>query len=327
PRPQRTTSFTVHKFNNNNNWLCCSCFLPPIEAADLSLQSPAMASSVPVKTPLLLVLLLISIQLSLSLSLPRSFSAAIAKLNEEENDVELEELQMVANSNAREFDYFKLALQWPATYCRFTKKCCSKNACCRGENSPTEFTIHGLWADYNDGSWPSCCGGSNFNEKELSTLLEPLNKYWPTLSCGKSSTCHGVKGSFWAHEVEKHGTCSSAVTGDEYNYFLTGLNVYFKYNVTQVLFEAGYVPSNTEKYPVGGIISAIQNAFLETPELVCSKGALEEIHLCFDKSFKPRDCNIGKTMRAGKYYSSSSSCPKYVSLPASSGINGKYMDA
>ncbi|CAN1236050.1 Ribonuclease 2, partial [Linum grandiflorum] len=295
PRPQRTTSFTVHKFNNNNNWLCCSCFLPPIEAADLSLQSPAMASSVPVKTPLLLVLLLISIQLSLSLSLPRSFSAAIAKLNEEENDVELEELQMVANSNAREFDYFKLALQWPATYCRFTKKCCSKNACCRGENSPTEFTIHGLWADYNDGSWPSCCGGSNFNEKELSTLLEPLNKYWPTLSCGKSSTCHGVKGSFWAHE--------------------------------QVLFEAGYVPSNTEKYPVGGIISAIQNAFLETPELVCSKGALEEIHLCFDKSFKPRDCNIGKTMRAGKYYSSSSSCPKYVSLPASSGINGKYMDA
>ncbi|CAN0830840.1 Ribonuclease 2 [Linum grandiflorum] len=147
PRPQRTTSFTVHKFNNNNNWLCCSCFLPPIEAADLSLQSPAMSSSVPVKTPLLLLLLLISIQLSLSLSLPRSFSATIAQLNEKENDVELAELQMVANSNAREFDYFKLALQ--------------------GENSPTEFTIHGLWADYNDGSWPSCCGGSNFNEKEV----------------------------------------------------------------------------------------------------------------------------------------------------------------
>ncbi|CAN0830838.1 Ribonuclease 2 [Linum grandiflorum] len=106
-----------------------------------------MSSSVPVKTPLLLLLLLISIQLSLSLSLPRSFSATIAQLNEKENDVELAELQMVANSNAREFDYFKLALQ--------------------GENSPTEFTIHGLWADYNDGSWPSCCGGSNFNEKEV----------------------------------------------------------------------------------------------------------------------------------------------------------------
>lgn len=32
--------------------------------------------------------------------------------------------------------------------------------------------------------------------------------------------------------AEKHGTCSAPVTGDEYNYFLTTLNVYFKYNVT-----------------------------------------------------------------------------------------------
>lgn len=31
---------------------------------------------------------------------------------------------------------------------------------------------------------------------------------------------------------EKHGTCSASVTGDEYNYFVTVLNLYFKYNVT-----------------------------------------------------------------------------------------------
>jgi len=30
----------------------------------------------------------------------------------------------------REFDYFKLALQWPGTYCRKTRHCCSSNACC-----------------------------------------------------------------------------------------------------------------------------------------------------------------------------------------------------
>ncbi|CAN1346007.1 Ribonuclease 2 [Linum perenne] len=277
-----------------------------------------MASSVPVKSTLLLLL---SIQLALSF-----FTGAVAQLKQVVDDVELE--QVVTNSKQREFDYYTLALQWPATYCRFTKKCCSKNACCRGDNSPTEFTIHGLWPDYNDGSYPSCCGGSNFKEKELSTLLEPLNKYWPTLSCGKSSTCHGVKGSFWAHEAEKHGTCSSPVTGDEYNYFLTGLNVYFKYNITQVLFEAGYVPSNTEKYPVGGIISAIQNAYRETPLLICSKGALEEVRLCFYKDFKPRECTTGSMLR-DRMRSSSSSCPQYVSLPAfaSSGINGRYMEA
>ncbi|KAJ0051333.1 hypothetical protein Pint_03141 [Pistacia integerrima] len=112
---------------------------------------------------------------------------------------------------------------------------------------------------------------------------------------------------------EKHGTCSSPVTGDEYSYFLTTLNVYFKYNVTKVLNEAGYFPSNTEKYPRGGIVSAIQNAFHTTPKLVCSKGDVEELHLCFYKDFKLRDCAASK-----------SSCPKYVSLPAYSS-RGKFL--
>lgn len=53
----------------------------------------------------------------------------------------------------------------------------------------------------------------------------------------------------------------------------------------QVLIEAGYVPSNSEKYPLGGIISAIQNAFHATPEVECSGGAVEELHLCFYKDF------------------------------------------
>ncbi|ESQ56441.1 hypothetical protein EUTSA_v100275450mg, partial [Eutrema salsugineum] len=45
------------------------------------------------------------------------------------------------NRSQREFDYFALSLQWPGTYCRGTRHCCSKNACCRGSNSPTQFTI------------------------------------------------------------------------------------------------------------------------------------------------------------------------------------------
>ncbi|KAJ6329619.1 hypothetical protein OIU77_011149 [Salix suchowensis] len=111
--------------------------------------------------------------------------------------------------------------------------------------------------------------------------------------------------------LKKHGTCSSPVVHDEYSYFSTTLNVYFKYNVTKVLNEAGYVPSNSEKYPLGGIVSAIENAFHTTPQLVCSKGALEELRLCFYKDFKPRDCVTQNDM-----YSSKSSCPKYLSLPA-----------
>ncbi|XP_017981030.1 PREDICTED: ribonuclease 2 [Theobroma cacao] len=205
----------------------------------------------------------------------------------------------------REFDYFALSLQWPGTICHGTRHCCSSNACCRGANSPTEFTIHGLWPDYNDGTWPSCCAQVQFDVKEISTLLDALEKYWPSLYCGQSSTCYSGRGLFWAHEWEKHGTCSFPVFRDEYSYFLTTLNVYFKYNVTKILNEAGYVPSNSERYPLGGIVSAIENSFQATPEVVCSKDAVEEIRLCFYKDFKPRNCLASKT-----------SCPKYVSFPA-----------
>lgn len=171
----------------------------------------------------------------------------------------------------------------------------------------------GLWPDYNDGTWPACCSGSQFDMNEISTLHKTLKKYWPSFSCGASSTCHHGKGSFWAHEWEKHGTCSYPVVHDEYEYFQTTLIAYFKYNVTGVLFEAGYVPSNSEKYPLGGIISAIQNAFHATPELICSGDAVEELRICFYKDFQPRDCASGSIIRSDTV--SSRSCPWYVSLP------------
>nr|VDD10910.1 unnamed protein product [Brassica oleracea] len=253
------------------------------------------------------------------------------------------------NRSQREFDYFALSLQWPGTYCRGTRHCCSKNACCRSSDTPTQFTIHrlmyllnvdfryrisyynnnlriiisntnlvdGLWPDYNDGSWPSCCYRSDFNEKEISTLVDGMEKYWPSLSCGSPSSCHGGKGSFWGHE--KHGTCSSPVIRDEYSYFITTLNLYFKHNVTDVLYQAGYVASNSEKYPLGGIVTAIQNAFHITPEVVCKRDAIDEIRICFYKDFKPRDCVGSKDMTSKK------SCPKYVSLPEYTPLDGEAM--
>ncbi|PIA63856.1 hypothetical protein AQUCO_00201287v1 [Aquilegia coerulea] len=167
----------------------------------------------------------------------------------------------------------------------------------------------GLWTDYNDGTWPSCCGDHQFDIKEVTPLLEGLQKYWPSYSCGSTSTCHGGRGLFWAHEWEKHGTCSYPVFKDEYNYFLATINLYLKYNITEILIENGYVPSNTEKYPLGGIVSAIQNAVRATPQLECRNGAVEELHLCFYKNFEPRDCvTKGNSL-------TSKACPRYVSLP------------
>ncbi|KAE9463675.1 hypothetical protein C3L33_04410, partial [Rhododendron williamsianum] len=219
---------------------------------------------------------------------------------------------VIESRKQREFDYFALALQWPGTYCQRTRHCCSSNACCRGSNAPTEFTIHGLWPDYNDGSWPSCCTRSNFDIEKISTLLDDIQKYWPSLSCGSPSTCHGGKGLFWAHEVNiscglmfhffafklqksmarahfqlfvmnmstflQHLTSiSSTMSRVAASYILHFFPLYASNSIfanfasqagcrhQKVLSEAGYVPSNTEKYPLGGVISAIQNAFHATP--------------------------------------------------------------
>ncbi|TYI55737.1 hypothetical protein E1A91_D11G161700v1 [Gossypium mustelinum] len=106
----------------------------------------------------------------------------------------------------------------------------------------------------------------------ISTLMGALQKYWPSLYCSRPSTCFSGKGIFWAHE--------------------------------KMLNEAGYVPSNSERYPLGGLVSAIENSFQATPEVICSKHDVKEIRLCFYKDFKPRNCLASKT-----------SCPKYVSLP------------
>ncbi|XP_022140985.1 ribonuclease 2-like [Momordica charantia] len=204
----------------------------------------------------------------------------------------------------REFDYFVLALQWPATSCTNPGKCCPSNGCCRGAESPTEFTIHGLWPQYEEKGWPSCCSDASFSENEILSLNKDIQKYWPTYRCGTTSTCHRTKGSFWAHEYEKHGTCAAPVIVGEFDYFLTTLTIFSKYNVTKVLNDAGFVASDTEKYALGDVVAAVQDAFNATPKISCAKkGAVKELWLCFDKTFQPRDCDLAN------------SCPDFIKLP------------
>ncbi|KAG6534935.1 hypothetical protein ZIOFF_008843 [Zingiber officinale] len=184
----------------------------------------------------------------------------------------------IEGTEQREFDYFLLSLLWPGTSCAATRHCCSDNACCRSSPLP-EFTIHGLWVDYNDGTWPACCTHSNFDIKKITSLLPTLEKYWPTLSCSSSSLCFGGKGLFWAHE--------------------------------EVLTNAGILATDDKKYPLKDLAAIITRAFGATPQLVCRHGALDELRLCFYKDFKPRDCVDGADVLANKQ----NNCPKYVSLP------------
>jgi ribonuclease T2 len=69
----------------------------------------------------------------------------------------------------------------------------------------THLTIHGLWPEYSDGSWPSTCTREPLSNQVIEELKEGLDMYWPNVKDPESDAEHD---EFWRHEWSKHGTCS-----------------------------------------------------------------------------------------------------------------------
>lgn len=67
----------------------------------------------------------------------------------------------------------------------------------------TNYTIHGLWPQYNSKSYPSYCDGYSNNTFELSNisgLVPTMNIIWVSTEEKNED--------FWSHEWNKHGTCN-----------------------------------------------------------------------------------------------------------------------
>lgn len=56
----------------------------------------------------------------------------------------------------------------------------------------------------------------------------------------------------------------------------------------KILLDAGFLPTNDNKYPLAGIIATIKQTFGASPLLVCKRGAVEELRICFYKDFTVR---------------------------------------
>ncbi|XP_022140987.1 ribonuclease 2-like [Momordica charantia] len=216
--------------------------------------------------------------------------------------------QLQTAAYAAEFDYFVLALQWPGNSCRNISSCCPDNGCCPGygrTHAPNQFTIHGLWPEYDDedSKWPSCCSDERFDPKAISPLnWIILSEVWPSYRCDSETTCNGEKSSFLAAQYEKHGTCAAPIIKGQYEYFTKATTLYTKYDVTKVLNDAGIVAS-VAPYPIMYILDELRRAFHAMPKITCAEdGVVKEIWLCFDKDFNPRNCAF------------SLSCPTFVRL-------------
>lgn len=89
------------------------------------------------------------------------------------------------------------------------------------KKSRNNWSIHGLWPQYDKDNYPVYCKKVNFNFNNLNPIINNLVKYWYSED-GKSLQDDET---FWKHEWEKHGSCVFTNI-DEFTYFNTTLNLY-----------------------------------------------------------------------------------------------------
>lgn len=202
---------------------------------------------------------------------------------------------------ATEFGLFLLTIYWPPTYCT-NGKC---------QNKPDRWVIHGLWPNYENGSWPQFCCNITFNEKNVESLLPRMHKDWPNLIDVEEDT-------LWAHEWQKHGTCCyhNAKVGGLFNYFHETLSLFDKFDVNKWLSESGISPSSQKLVESEMISASIARNFGKKIILQClnhskshrhhsnstsgttgdssNRQLLDSVQLCLDRdTLEPRDCPAG----------------------------------
>ncbi|MED6130503.1 Ribonuclease pancreatic beta-type [Stylosanthes scabra] len=201
-------------------------------------------------------------------------------------------LQLCAS---QDFDFFYFVQQWPGSYCDTQQSCCYPTT----GKPDADFGIHGLWPNYNDGSYPSNCDSSNpFQQSQVSDLISTMQKEWPTLACPSGN---GIQ--FWTHEWDKHGTCSESIL-NQHDYFAAALNLKQKANLLQALTSAGINPDGGS-YSLSSIKSAISGSVGFTPFIECNSDSsgnsqLYQVYLCVDTNASAFiDCPVFPNSKCG----------------------------
>ncbi|XP_027347581.1 ribonuclease 1-like [Abrus precatorius] len=191
---------------------------------------------------------------------------------------------------SQDFDFFFFVQQWPGSFCDTKKGCCFPLA----GKPASNFSIHGLWPNFNNGSFPFDCdiAQNPFNQSKIEDLIPRVQTSWPSLSCAGSkktddNSTISDNTRFWKHEWDKHGTCSESIL-DQHAYFEASLNLKDRINLLQILHDNGIKPDGN-LYSVSNITRAIKEATGFGPGITCNTDPsgtrqLIEIYLCVDKS-------------------------------------------
>ncbi|GLJ26157.1 hypothetical protein SUGI_0501560 [Cryptomeria japonica] len=183
----------------------------------------------------------------------------------------------VLKATAKTFDFYYFVQEWPGSYCDTHRKCCFPKI---GIPS-SDFHIHGLWPNMEDGSWPQYCSPhSHFDFSQVADLEGELEKEWASLQCPSNN---GHK--FWAHEWERHGSC--ALNLKEHDYFNSTLALKKQMDILGVLEATGILP-NGEEYSSDEILETIGEAIGAVPEIRCNRDLegreqLLDVFVCINK--------------------------------------------
>lgn len=224
----------------------------------------------------------------------RSFSASSAValafvavlLASMANAVPIAEMEMQPAQAKPIWQWMYLTMGWPASLCDTQQGCNIPT----GSDQPIEsWFLHGLWPNFENGTWPSFCDPSDpFSRDKISSLLPQMAYYWPAVLTD-------TQDQFWGHEWEKHGTCASPVLTSEIDYFSKTLELRRSLNFTTIMTEANIMPSNTPYFTAVEFANRFGKAFGYMPDLRCNKAKdgsvqLQELWLCVSPSLEFMDC-------------------------------------
>lgn len=194
------------------------------------------------------------------------------------------------------------------------------------------WTIHGLWPDYCDGSFPAECD----SERAYTNITDILTAFGAddTLSAMQRlwKDYQGDDESFWQHEWGKHGTCVSTLEPrcyDNYEptqelvpYFARAVDLHTKHPTHEWLSAAGITPSESETYELSKIQSVLSGKHGAEVTLGCDGEALNEVWYHFNVKGSLQEGEFAAAEPSG---TDSSSCPDQVSYPPKSGSNSTAM--
>jgi ribonuclease T2 len=171
-----------------------------------------------------------------------------------------------------DFDYYLLALSWSPTYCAQPESAERAPLQC-GSDRPYAFIVHGLWPQHERG-WPRSCPAGERGDDVPRALKDDMLDLMPSPALIESQ---------W----DRHGTC----TGDTQEaYFQT----------TRALREAIAIPQTFTRLsePLRITGQEVEDAFVqanpglsdEGVAVICNRGRLREVRLCFTREGDFRSC-------------------------------------